>query len=414
MPELLFLCHRIPYPPDKGEKIRAWNVLKYLARTHRVHLGALADEPVENAHLGALRRHCFRVGWFSLRPSLQRVRALAALVRGGPLTLPFFYSRALARWVDETTARYPIDRIYVFSSGMARYATGREAAIRVLDLVDVDSEKWRAYAPHHRWPIEAIYRREADSLFTLERRAVLEFDETLFVSEAEARCFTSLAPECKARIGWLENGVDLEHFSPALSFACPYAGGAPNIVFTGRMDYWPNVDAAVWFSEEVMPLLRKAHSRARFHIVGAAPARRVLRLRRMPGVVVTGAVADVRPFLAHADVAVAPLRIARGIQNKVLEAMAMARPVVVTAAALEGVRAVPGRDLLLCATAGEMASRISAIFAGRHSELGAGARSAVERHHDWYRNLRRLDDLFPPLAKLPQGRAAVALGTRAS
>jgi sugar transferase (PEP-CTERM/EpsH1 system associated) len=409
MPDLLFLCHRLPYPPDKGEKIRAWHILKHLARTHRVHLGALADDPMDDAHMGELHRHCFRVGCFPVRRSLQKLRALAALPGGGPLTRAFFYNRALARWVKETLGRYPVDRVYVFCSSMASYAVDRSAAIRVLDLVDVDSEKWRAYASRHYWPIAAIYRREAKTLLALERRSALDFDRTLFVSEAEMRHFTALAPESQGRVGWLENGVDLEHFCPTLSFVSPYSGSGTNIAFVGRMDYWPNIDAVLWFAEEIMPLLRRVHLGVRFHIVGASPTRSVLRLRKTPGIEVTGAVADVRPFLAHADLAVAPLRVARGLQNKVLEAMAMARPVVVTAAALEGLRAVPGRDLLLGTTAEEMASRISAILEGRHPELGAAARVVVERHHDWSENLRRLDVLFPPPTMLRQEPAAVAL-----
>lgn len=395
MPDLLFLCHRIPYPPDKGERIRAWHVLKHLARTHRVHLGTLSDEPAESAHLEALQRLCYRVGWFRVRASWQKLRALPGLANGRSLTVGNFYSPALARWVDSTFEQYPIERLYVFSSAMAPYAMGRPAAIRVLDLVDIDSEKWRMYALHRRWPMDAFYRREADTLSALERQAVLDFDASLFVSEAEARFFLSLAPEGEKRVGWLENGVDLEHFSPQLPFASPYAEGSRNIVFVGRMDYWPNVDAVLWFAQEAMPLLRKAWPAARFHIVGAAPTRRVLQLRQAPGILVTGRVSDVRPFIAHADVAVAPLRVARGIQNKVLEAMAMARPTVVTPAAFEGLHAEPEKDLLVCRSAEEMASRIPEIFEGRHPNLGSDARLAVERHHDWSRTLRRLDTLFP-------------------
>jgi sugar transferase (PEP-CTERM/EpsH1 system associated) len=406
MPDLLFLCHRPPYPPDKGEKIRAWHVLNRLARTHRVHLGCLADEPVDEVLRAKLAGVCASVGCFAVRPLLQKFRALAGLRPGRPLTLDFFYSAGLARWIDERFARCPIDRLYVFSSGMAAYAFGRRAAIRVLDMVDVDSEKWRAYAAHHRWPLRALYRREADLLFAFERRAVLEFDRTLFVSEAELRHFVALAPDCGERLGWLENGVDLERFSPVRPYPCPYPEGAPNLVFTGTMDYWPNVDAVVWFAEQVMPRLRRERPEVRFHIVGANPAPRVLRLGESPGIHITRRVLDVRPYLAHADVAVAPLRIARGIQNKVLEAMAMARPVVATPAAFEGIRAVPGRDLLVCAGAEEMARRIIEILDGRHPQLRAAARRAVARNHDWLRTLQGLDELFPAE---PHGQASRAL-----
>jgi sugar transferase (PEP-CTERM/EpsH1 system associated) len=411
MPDLLFLCHRVPYPPDKGERIRAWHVLIHLARTHRVHLGFLADEPVGGVEMDALRQVCGSVGCFVARPGVQKLRALAGLRPARPLTIDFFYNAGLSRWIEERLARHPIDRWYVFSSGMAAYGFGRRAAIRVLDMVDVDSEKWRAYAPHHGWPMRAIYRREADTLFALERRAVTEFDRTLFVSEAEARHFALLAPDCRERIGWFENGVDLVRFSPARSYPRPYPNGAPHLVFTGAMDYWPNVDAVVWFAERVMPLLQRQRPQVQFHIVGANPSPKVLRLRGAPGIDVAGRVADVRPYLAHADVAVAPLRIARGMQNKVLEAMAMARPVVATTAAFEGVRAVPSRDLFVCTEAGEMVRRIVEILDGRHPQLPAAARRAVEQNHDWSRTLHRLDELFP--AAPPQQSSLVSAGPAA-
>jgi sugar transferase (PEP-CTERM/EpsH1 system associated) len=395
MPDLLFLCHRVPYPPNKGEKIRAWHILAHLARTHRVHLGCLADDPADRIPAEALRRVCGEIGCFAVRPGVQKLRALARLRPGRPLTRDYFHSPELARWVAETFSRHPIERLYVYSSGMAGYAIGLRAAIRVLDLVDIDSEKWRDYAPRHGWPMRAIYRREADTLLAFERRAAMAFDRTLFVSEAEARHFAALAPECGERVGWLENGVDLERFSPMRPYPCPYPHDAQNLVFTGTMDYWPNVDAVLWFAETVMPLLRRQRPQLRFHIVGANPGHRLLRLRGAPGIEITGRVPDVRPYLAHADVAVAPLRIARGIQNKVLEAMAMARPVVATPAAFEGVQALPERDLIVCAGAEETARRIVEILEGRHPQLPAAARRAVERNHDWSSTLRRLDALFP-------------------
>ncbi len=395
MPDLLFLSHRVPYPPDKGEKIRAWHILMHLARTHRVHLGCLADEPVDDADLDALRRVCSRIGCFAVRPGVQKLRTLAGLRPARPLTIDFFYSAGLARWIEQSFAHHPIDRLYVYSSGMAAYGFGRRAATRVLDMVDIDSEKWRAYAAHQHGPLRALYRREADTLFAFERRAALEFDRTLFVSEAELRHFAALAPDCSERIGWLDNGVDLERFSPARLYPRPYPDDGGNLVFTGTMDYWPNVDAVIWFAGQVMPLLRRERPHLRFHIVGANPSPRILRLRGAPGINVTGRVPDVRPYLAHADVAVAPLRIARGIQNKVLEAMAMARPVVATPAAFEGVRAVPGRDLCVCATAQEMAWRIGEILDGAHPQLRVAARRAVERNHNWSYTLQCLDELFP-------------------
>jgi sugar transferase (PEP-CTERM/EpsH1 system associated) len=414
MADLLFLCHRVPYPPDKGEKIRAWHILTHLARTHRVHLGCLADDPADRMPAEALRRIVGEIGCFAVRPGAQKLRALAGLRPGRPLTLDYFHSPALARWVAQTCARHPIERLYVYTSGMARYALGLRAAVRVLDLVDIDSEKWRDYAPRHGWPMRVVYRREADTLLAFERRAAMAFDRTLFVSQAEARHFAALAPECAGRVGWLENGVDLERFSPLRPYPRPYPQDTRNLVFTGTMNYWPNVDAVLWFAEEVMPLLRRRRPQLRFHVVGANPGRRLLRLRGVPGIEVTGRVPDVRPYLAHADAAVAPLRVARGIQNKVLEAMAMARPVVATPAAFEGVQALPERDLIVCAGAEETARRIEEILDGRHPQLAAAARRAVERHHDWSSTLRRLDALFPAAAGNSGPRPGLRPGLRLS
>jgi sugar transferase (PEP-CTERM/EpsH1 system associated) len=396
MPELLFLSHRVPYPPDKGEKIRAWHILKYLAGSHDVHLGCLADDPADLGQLDELRQVCASVGCFHVSPSIQKGRALLRMRSGRPLTADAFDNGGLRRWVAQTLSGRPISRIFVFSSAMASYVRDYNDCIRILDMVDIDSEKWRAYAPYHGWPMRAFYAREGDTLLALERQLVREFDFTLFVSEAETTRFLALAPESKDRIGWIDNGVDLERFSPKHTFASPFSKGSTNIVFTGTMSYWPNIDAVTWFAETVLPLVRQKHPSANFYIVGGTPSRTVLRLGKTPGIVVTGRVPDIRAFIAHADVAVAPLRIARGTQNKILEAMAMARPVVATPEGFEGLRAVPGRDLLVAKTPDAIARSISDVLENRYPNLGSAARKAVEQYHDWQRTLPALDSLIAP------------------
>lgn len=392
--QLLFLCHRIPYPPDKGEKIRAYHILKHLAKSHAVHLGCLIDDPAEIIHLDQLRDLCASVGCFPIQPLRGKLRALLRYRPGRPLTSDFFYSHNLQRWVTDTVSEIGIDRIYVFSSAMVEYVKNTSAKVRVLDMVDIDSEKWRAYAENSYWPMAAMYRREGRTLHVLERQAVQDFDATLFVSEKEAARFADLAPECRNRVSWLDNGVDLEAFSPASPFDRPFPVGTSNIVFTGTMSYWPNVDAVVWFTDNVLPKLRLRQN-VQFWVVGAKPSRRVVRLREKPGVKITGWVPDVRPFLAHADVVVAPLRIARGTQNKILEAMAMAKPVVATPEAFEGLRVSSEHDLLVCSDPDNMARRILEIFDQRYPGLGRTARLAVERNYKWTDTLRYLDRLFP-------------------
>jgi sugar transferase (PEP-CTERM/EpsH1 system associated) len=400
MRELLFLCHRIPYPPDKGDKIRAWHILRHLAHSYAIHLGCFIDDPQDFVHLPRLARECAELAAVPLRPALQKLRALPRLLRpGAPLTLGYFHSGRLAGWAERQLARHRFDAIYVYCSAMAPYARAAPAPVRILDMVDVDSEKWATYADRARWPASLVWAREGRTLLDFEREAARHFDRTLFVSEAECRRFAALAPECAGRLEWVENGVDLARFAPGPGWPNPFAPGEAAIVFTGAMDYWPNVDAVLWFAERVMPLLRRRHERARFHVVGANPAPALRRLAGRDDVHLTGRVADTRPYLAHAALVVAPLRIARGIQNKVLEAMAMARPVLATPAAFTGVRAAPGRDLLLAESTEAMAEAAAAVLAGRHPGLGEAARAAMARGHDWAATLARLDallDLAPP------------------
>ena len=394
---LLFLCHRIPYPPEKGEKIRAWHILDRLAESWDVELGCLVDDPADLDHLGALKARCSAVEWRAVSRRKQGLRAVTSVRPGLPLTLGWFHEPGLSAWARGGLAEGRYGAVFVYSSAMAPYAMGPAsrgpAPRRVLDMVDVDSEKWRAYAAGAGLPMGPVWAREARTLLAFERRAAAAFDLTLFVSPAERDRFVELAPEAAGRADWLENGVDLDRFDPSVPRERPF-GPAPALVFTGTMDYRPNVEAVTWFAQEVMPILRRRNPAPEFHIVGANPAPSVAALASLPGVHVTGRVPDVRPYLAHADVAVAPLRIARGIQNKVLEAMSMARPVVASPQAHEGVRARAGKDLLVADGAEETARRVAEVLDGAHPGLGAAARAAVLGTYPWSVTLRRLDAMM--------------------
>ncbi|MGH7041910.1 MAG: TIGR03087 family PEP-CTERM/XrtA system glycosyltransferase [Acetobacteraceae bacterium] len=388
---LLFISHRIPYPLDKGEKIRGNNLLRHLAKSWRIHLGCLIDDPADLEHVARLREICADVAGFQIDKRRQKLAALARFRPGRPLMLDYYRHPGLHRWVAASLARTRMDIIYIYSAAMAPYALHLDRPGKVLDMQDIDSEKWALYARTASWPMRAVWEREARTLLAYERRAALGCDVTFLVSEPEARRFAELAPETSDRVTWVENGVDLDGFSPARAFERPFAGPGPHLVFTGNMDYWPNADAVAWFAAEVLPLLRARPAPPEFHIVGANPGPEVLRLADLPGVHVTGRVADVRPYVAHADVSVSPLRMARGIQNKVLEAMAMGRPVVASPAAYEGVRAEAGRDLLVADGAGPMAAAIAAVLEGAHPGLGTAGRAAVERGYAWSATLARLD-----------------------
>jgi len=399
---LLFLAHRIPFPPNKGDKIRSFHLLRHLSKRYAVHLGAFVDDPDDWQYRDALEPYCASIRLLPLNPRRARLASLSGLLAGEALTLPYYRRRELRLWAADLADSGQVTRGLAFSSAMAQFMPPGLAR-RVLDMVDVDSDKWTQYAPTRRWPLSWVYAREGRKLAAWEAQVAQEFDATLLVSCAEAALLQRRVPQARDRIGAFENGVDADYFSPARDYPNPYAPDALGVVFTGAMDYWPNVDAVTWFAERVFPAVREAVPAAQFTLVGSRPGEAVRALARQPGVVVTGGVPDVRPYLAHAACAVAPLRIARGIQNKVLEAMAMARPVVVTAQAAEGIRAEAGRDFLLARDEAGLAGAVIAQLQARASCPQARAR--ILTHYDWTKNLSMIDALFdavPAASPVPE------------
>jgi sugar transferase (PEP-CTERM/EpsH1 system associated) len=391
MRDLLFVSHRIPFPPDKGEKIRGHNLIRHLSKTYRVHLGCLVDNPDDMQHVPYLRTLCADVHAVPIDKRWQKLKALARLRPGRPLMLDYYWHPALRRWVDQVAASHSIEVAYIFCTAMGPYALDLRCPSRILDMQDIDSEKWALYARNSRWPANLVWQREARTLLAYERHAAAQCDMTFLVTEEETRRFAELAPETADKLTWIQMGVDVERFSPDLAFDNPYSGDGPHLVFVGNMDYWPNADAAIWFAQSVLPLIRAHAPGAQFHIVGANPTPDVQRLTSQGGVHVTGRVPDVRPYTAHATVSVASLRMARGVQNKVLEAMALGRPVVASPQAFEGVRAEAGRDLLVADGPEATAQAVIAVIEGRHPTLGAAARRAIERSYTWDATLARLD-----------------------
>ncbi|RMG31539.1 MAG: TIGR03087 family PEP-CTERM/XrtA system glycosyltransferase [Gammaproteobacteria bacterium] len=408
---LLYLVHRIPYPPNKGDKIRSYHILRHLAARHQVFLGGFYDDPRDREHVEALRAYATEVRFhFLARHRLWRCGP-RALLRGTPVTLEAFRDARLQAWVEGLLARRAVDAVYVFSSAMGQYLPRvPPSGVRVLvDLVDVDSEKWREYARnrHGHLLLRWIYHREARRLRAFELALAARADATLLVSEEEAALFRTLAADAGtvdlARIHSLRNGVDLAYFDPGRAHARPFADGGAHLVFTGAMDYWANIDGVEWFVRSVLPAVRARRGDVRLHVVGANPDPRVRALAG-EAVDVTGYVADVRPYLAHADVVVCPLRIARGIQNKVLEAMAMARPLVATPEALTGIGCAP-LDRLGTRDPRTMAARILALLDDRTQaqSLGRAGRAHVEAHFGWEAALQRLDGFLERPAQLPFG-----------
>lgn len=395
MQSLLFLCHRIPFPPDKGEKIRAFRILEHLSRRFRIHLGCFIDDPADWAHEAALSARYAEVKCIGMNRVSSRLKAGCGLLTGAPLTVASFANAAMGAWVTDLLSREKPAAVFLYSSGMAQFVMGRDlgGARLVMDFVDVDSDKWRQYAGTADFPMSWVYAREARKLLAYDRSVAARADANLLVSDAEAALFRRLAPESAAKIHAVANGIDCAFFSPEHKFQSPYTQG-PVFAFTGTMDYRPNIDAVVWFANEIFPRLKAALPEAVFAIVGSKPAKEVTALAAKPGVMVTGRVADVRPYLAHADAVVAPLRIARGIQNKVLEGMAMAKPVVTTAQGLEGIDAVPGRDLLVADTAEAFVAAARQALLPESQGLGAAARRLMEASYSWQGRLAPLDTLM--------------------
>ncbi len=393
--DLLFLAHRIPYPPDKGDKIRSFHLLAGLARRYRVHVGAFIDDPEDAAHAADLRQYCASVYMPRLHPLLGDLRGLPRTVRGAPLSLARYTHGAFARWVGETLRRQRIRRVFAFSAAVGRYGLHPTpwSTARIMDFVDVDSEKWRQYAARERGPLRAVYVREHHTLERAEAALAAAYDASLFVSAEESRLFLARHRELDGKVHAIPNGVDGGYFDPGASHPRPFAQGVRAAVFTGAMDYQANVDGVVWFCREVWPAVRAARADARLYIVGRRPSSAVRALTRLAGVEVTGRVPDVRPYLAHAKVAVAPLRVARGIQNKVLEALAMGRPVVGSAAAWEGLGPF---DPLFGAREDAPEDFARAVI--RHLDApngeGEARRAAILARFSWERAVERCQELL--------------------
>lgn len=405
MGDILFLAHRIPYPPNRGDKIRGFNILKYLSAKKRVHLIAFADDAADLRRQSGLARYLGHRAIF-WRSKSQGMAAIQALLSHRPVSLTAFDHDGLREAVANTLARHAIDTIFVFSSQMAQYLPARPKQRVIMDFVDMDSAKFAAYAKSAKWPMAWMLGREARLLQAHEKAIAARADASLFVTEEEAALFRERTGADEVHV--VENGIDTELFDPAGSYKRIDSIGQL-IVFTGQMDYRPNIEGVTWFVETILPHIRLVHPDARFMIVGRSPTDAVKALAKQPGVTVVGEVADVRGWLAAASVVVAPLKLARGIQNKVLEGMAMARPVVASAAAAEGID--HNGTIHVGATVGEMAEAVTQLLSDRSgaAELGRKARQQVIDRYSWEARLAPLDKVLGlPLRKAKEDRTARA------
>jgi len=400
MGNLLYLVHRLPYPPNKGDKVRSYHLLKHLAQNHHMFLGTFVDDPADEVYVDTVRAICPDLHVARLSPRLSKLRSLSGLLTGQSLSERYYQNSALQAWVNQILAEHQIDAIVVFSSVMAQYVPKRSSAgspPMLVDFVDVDSAKWTQYAPQHPWPLSWLYRREGARLLTFERAVAARAQRSFFVTDNETALFAKLAPECASQVETICNGVDADYFSPDTARESPFAVTASSpaqipLVFTGAMDYWPNIDAVTWFVSDILPQLQQAWPQLCFYIVGRSPSPAVLALVS-PTVVVTGTVPDVRPYLQHAALVVAPLRVARGIQNKILEAMAMARAVVAATSCVAAIDARSGEELVSASHASDFVQEINALLnnPARVAALGHAGRLRVVSSYSWAAHLGRID-----------------------
>lgn len=401
--KILYLAHRIPYPPNKGDKIRAFHELKYLCQSHTVDLICLADNPDDLIYKSKLQQLCRHVAVFFLNTTGAKIRGLLGLAKGKSISEVYFYKRGFQALFDQWVSQNRYDAIICFSSPMAEYLFKSTRLNRldhrpevIMDFCDLDSDKWVQYSRSAAFPMNRVYQMEGKRLLEYEKRINRFFDRSIFVSDGESELFLSCFPEAQS-LQVISNGVDYDYFSTEDTVLSerqnpPRNFHKPMLMFSGAMDYHANGDGVKWFCKEIFPMIRDIFPDIVFYIVGSNPTEDVRKLAQEKGVVVTGFVEDIRSYYQAADICVVPLRMARGVQNKVLEAMATGKPVVTTGIAIQGIRPVPGRDLIPADDPQSFAHAVINLLNTRQKlkRIGKNAREYVMAHHDWGKNLADL------------------------
>lgn len=387
---ILYLCHRFPYPPKRGGKIRPFNMIRHLqASGHRVTVCSLVRSAAEAEEGRGIAAHCEAFHMGQVSEPLQWARMVARLPLSTPSSMGYFYSAGLARKLRELLAAQRWDLVFVHCSSVAPYVQHVQGVPKILDFGDMDSHKWLEYAHYKPWPLSLGYTLEGRKMLWAEKRLARRFDLCTATTRAEWRTLQDYATGVAT--DWFPNGVDAGFFSPA-------DGGfdADTISFIGRMDYYPNQECMTRFCSQVWPLLKARRPGMQLLIVGADPAPEIRRLGELPGVTVTGSVADVRPHILKSALMVAPLAIARGTQNKILEAMAMGVPVVTSPAAAGGVDAEPERHFLVADGAQATAEAVLRIVEhpAERARLAQAGRERMLSHHAWPSSMRRLDAII--------------------
>lgn len=393
---LLYLCHRIPFPPNKGDKITTFNILKFLSQHYAIHLGCFVDDTFDLKYREDVEQYCESCHFITLSRPYSQLKGLTALLGNDPITLPFYYRRQMQQWVDHTLAQIPIYKTLIYSGCMAQYVMPYVDRLHtVMHFADIDSDKWRQYAQKSSGIMKSIYAREHKTLAAYEKTVADAFNISCFVTESETAAFRAMLPApLHPKIQPLENGLDSQFFSPDVPATLCESYDLANenyIVFTGAMDYWANQDAVIWFCNHVWDKIRKACPEAKLYLVGSSPSPSVMNLSQRDGVTVTGRVDDVRPYLQYAKAAIAPMQIARGVQNKMLEAMSMAKPVIVSSLTIEGLEGYPTQDLEVCDDPSPIANWLIDKL-NQQAIVAEQSRQWIKQHYSWEAKLTPLLD----------------------
>lgn len=407
--KILYIAHRIPYPPNKGDKIRSFHEIKYLSEFHEIHLAALVDNPDDYQYEKDLQKYCAKICLASIHPGTDRIKSLLSPICGKPLSVGYFYSGTLQKKIKQWLSQYSYGAVICFSSPVAEYLfaspawkswfpdgrrkTKKHRPELIMDFCDLDSDKWRQYSDKTLFPFSLLYRLEYKFLLAYEKKINRIFDRSVFISRQEAELFYTLYPKARS-VCIIPNGVDHDYFSfrnPDLPV--PEKKG-PILLFTGAMDYYANADGVCWFCEEIFPLIRMRYSNARFYIVGSKPHPKVRELGKNPHVHVTGFVEDIRPYYEMADISVIPLRIARGVQNKVLEAMSMGKAIVTTPTAVQGISFDCSNAVQVAGTPSDFAESVLFFLENEtiRQKYGNNARGFVKKYYDWQQNMQHLEE----------------------
>lgn len=389
---VLYLAHRIPYPPTKGDKLRAFRHIERLGHKHRVWCACFVDDPPDLQWVAPLGKYCEELIAIPLSRRRALLRGGLGVLSGGTVTESFYASGAMRRALAGLCERVQFNLVIGFSSSMGQYARTVPCGRRVLDLCDCDSRKWSDYSENTRWPRRLLYRVEASRLREIERAIMRTFDAVLIISDAEKKALCNR--ENLSNVQVVTNGVTL----PALGSDCTTSRGRNSkehhvLGFLGVMNYRPNVDGVCWFVDSIWPRILERYPTSELRIAGRNPTGRVRKLGGVKGVRVLGEIDDVWSEMRGWDVSVAPLRIARGVQNKVLEAMAAAKPVVLTPCAAEGIDARDGEHYLVAESSGAFVEQVCRLLGDGNlrSKVGSSARQFVETHHDWHEVLAKYE-----------------------